>query len=100
MIQAAHSGKQIIVEGSEDGKTSSEVELKLLNVARASLQELPEDDLDYMKSHNLPVWNRQNPRYEAMRQFSHDINDYDAYASLSKEEIAKLKAEIEVPMKS
>ena len=40
MVQAARSGKQNIVEGIEDGNTSSEMELKLLNVARASVQEL------------------------------------------------------------
>lgn len=84
MVQAARSGKQNIVEGSEDGKTSSEMELKLLNVARASLQELREDYIDYLKSHSLPVWDRKHPRYEAMRQFCHDNNDYDAYASMSE----------------
>ena len=46
MVQAARSGKQNIVEGSEDGKTSSEMEIKLINVARSSLQELREDYLD------------------------------------------------------
>ena len=40
MVQAARSGKQNIVEGSEDGQTSSETEIKLLNVARGSLHEL------------------------------------------------------------
>ena len=43
MVQAARSGKQNIVEGSEDGQTSSEMEIKLLNVARGSLQELRAD---------------------------------------------------------
>ena len=40
MVQAARSCKQNIVEGSEDGKTSTEMELKLLNVARGSVDEL------------------------------------------------------------
>jgi len=44
MVQAARSGKQNIVEGSEDGQTSSEMEIKLLNVARGSLQELRSDN--------------------------------------------------------
>ena len=48
MVQAARSGKQNIVEGSEDGPTSSEMEIKLLNVARASLQELRADYHDYL----------------------------------------------------
>jgi four helix bundle protein len=54
MTQAARSGKQNIVEGSEDGKTSTEMELKLLNVARSSIQELREDYADYLKTRNLP----------------------------------------------
>ena len=53
MVQAARSGKQNIVEGSEDGKTSTEMELKLLNVARASIGELREDYEDYLKSHSF-----------------------------------------------
>ena len=51
MVQAARSGKQNIVEGTADGVTSTEMELKLLNVARASIQELLEDYEDYIISH-------------------------------------------------
>ena len=94
MIQAARSGKQNIVEGSEDGKTSTEMELKLLNVARASLQELCEDYKDYLKSHNLPLWDSSNDRYERMRLFCRAHNDYDAYSQIaekmSDEEMANL----------
>lgn len=43
MVQAARSGKQNIIEGTEDGVTSTEMELKLINVARSSLQELRAD---------------------------------------------------------
>ena len=50
MLQAARSGRQNIVEGSEDGKTSTEMELKLLNVARASIGELRQDFDDFLKS--------------------------------------------------
>ena len=46
MVQAARSGKQNIVEGLADGVTSTEMELKLLNVARASIKELKEDYID------------------------------------------------------
>lgn len=53
MIQAARSGKQNIIEGSADGVTSMEMELKLLNVARSSIQELQEDYDDYIKSRHL-----------------------------------------------
>lgn len=56
MVQAARSCKQNIVEGSEDGATSTEMELKLLNVARASNAELREDYLDFIKRHHLVQW--------------------------------------------
>lgn len=53
VIQAARSCKQNIVEGLADGVTSTEMQLKLLNVARASLKELREDFEDYLKSRHL-----------------------------------------------
>lgn len=56
MIQAARSGKQNIVEGLEDGRTSTEMELRLLNVARSSLQELREDYEDYAGTRHLTIW--------------------------------------------
>lgn len=82
MVQAARSGKQNIIEGSEDGLTSSEMEIKLLNVARGSLQELRADYQDYIKSHHLEVWNTDNPRQLRLRDFCYSNNDYDAYASM------------------
>lgn len=68
MVQAARSGKQNIIEGSEDGKTSTEMELKLLNVARSSIHELREDFKDYLLSRRLPLWDKQHPRYAKMRK--------------------------------
>ena len=76
MIQAARSGKQNIVEGSEDGKTSTEMELKLLNVARASIGELREDYEDYLKSHGLILWDRQHVRFDGMLAFCREHNDF------------------------
>ena len=55
MVQAARSGKQNIIEGTEDGVTSTEMELKLINVARSSLQELRADYEDYIKSRHLEL---------------------------------------------
>ena len=55
MVQAARSGKQNIVEGTEAGVASTETELKLLNVARASLKELREDYEDYLNVRHLPI---------------------------------------------
>ena len=62
MVQAARSGKQNIVEGTEDGEASTEMHIKLLNVARASLQELREDYRDYLLSRhlNLPYMDNWN----------------------------------------
>lgn len=94
MVQAARSGKQNIVEGSEDGKTSTEMELKLLNVARASIWELREDYEDYLKSHNLEKWNNQHPRFGAMLDFCKENNDYESYSAmverLSEEEFCNM----------
>lgn len=56
VIQAARSCKQNIVEGLADGVTSTEMQLKLLNVARASLKELREDFEDYIKSRHLKFY--------------------------------------------
>ncbi|ERJ78735.1 four helix bundle suffix domain-containing protein [Prevotella melaninogenica] len=57
MIQAAHSGKQNIAEGCAASTTSAETEIKLVNVARASLQELLIDYEDYLRVRNLIKWN-------------------------------------------
>lgn len=84
MVQAARSGKQNIVEGSEDGKTSTEMEVKLLNVARASIGELREDYLDYLKSHNLQLWDSKHPRFDAMVDFCRQHNDFADYAPLAE----------------
>ena len=82
MVQAARSGKQNIVEGSEDGKTSTEMELKLLNVARSSIGELRQDFEDYLKSRGLPVWTSADERFQPMQEFTKSHNllaDYEPY---------------------
>ena len=56
MVQAARSGKQNIAEGSSAGTTSRETEIKLLNVARASLDELLIDYEDYLRTRELEQW--------------------------------------------
>lgn len=79
MIQAARSGKQNIVEGSADGVTSMEMELKLLNVARSSIKELKEDYEDYISSRHLSRWANGNPRYDGMLKFCREHNCIDEY---------------------
>ena len=84
MVQAARSGKQNIVEGCADGVTSTEMELKLLNVARASIKELKEDYLDYIRSRGLTLWNAKHPRYNGLLSFCRTHNaleDYEPFFS-------------------
>ena len=94
MVQAARSGKQNIVEGSEDGQTSSEMEIKLMNVARGSLQELRADYNDYLNTHHLTIWDRDSKRQQRLRDFCHSHNDYSDYepllSKMSDEEMANL----------
>ena len=62
MVQAARSGVQNIAEGSQAAGTSKKTELKLTNVARASLEELPLDYEDFLRQRGLPLWERNDPR--------------------------------------
>ncbi len=62
MVQAARSGVQNIAEGSLASGTSKKTELKLTNVARASLEELRLDYEDYLRQRGLPCWERNDPR--------------------------------------
>lgn len=94
MVQAARSGKQNIVEGSEDGKTSTEMELKLLNVARASIGELRQDYDDFLKSRKLEVWTPADERFQPMQNFTkchNQLADYEPYFQLwAAEEMANV----------
>jgi four helix bundle suffix protein len=60
MIQSARSGKKNILEGSKASLTSKETELKLTNVARASLEELLDDYGDYLRARDLPIWDKNS----------------------------------------
>src|SRR5512141_2597719 len=66
MVQAARSGVQNIAEGSQASGTSKKTELKLTNVARASLEELKLDYEDFLRQRGLPLWERQDPRRAAL----------------------------------
>ncbi len=94
MVQAARSGKQNIVEGLADGVTSTEMELKLLNVARASFKELQEDYLDYLAAHGRARWDAQHPRYGALLAFCrahNDLADYEPhFEKWTDEEMANI----------
>jgi four helix bundle protein len=66
MVQAARSGKQNIAEGSKASGTSKKTELKLTNVARASLEELRLDYEDYLRKRGLEQWSRQDSRRDEL----------------------------------
>ena len=70
MVQAARSGKQNIAEGSVASATSKEMEIKLTNVARASLEELKEDYEDFLRTHNLPVWEKTHKLALRLRELN------------------------------
>lgn len=82
MVQAARSTKQNIVEGSSDGQTSMETELKLLGVARGSNQELLQDYQDYIKRKGYTEWYGQHPRFKGMHEFFRDHSKYEDYKDL------------------
>lgn len=67
MTQAARSGKQNIVEGSCASGISTETEIKLIGVARASLEEVLEDYRDYLRTHRLELWAKDDPRTLQLR---------------------------------
>jgi four helix bundle suffix protein len=68
MVQAARSGRQNIAEGSRASATSSQTELRLVNVARASLDELLLDYEDYLRQRNLPQWRKDDPEARGVRE--------------------------------
>ena len=68
MIQAARSGKQNILEGSAASGTSKETEIKLIGVARASLEELLKDYEDYLRVRDLELWNKNSKEAQYVRR--------------------------------
>ena len=79
MIQAARSGKQNIAEGAAAGNTSKETEIKLTNVAKASLQELLVDYEDYLRVRGLEQWQPTNPRLAQAQRACAAHNDSAYY---------------------
>ena len=83
MIQAARSGKQNIVEGYGDMATSKEMGMKLFNVARASLMELAEDYIDYLRVRGLRRWENDSQEMAVMTQLGAKHNDSEYFAELA-----------------
>jgi len=70
MVQAARSGKQNIAEASQASGTSKKTELKLVGVARASLEELLLDYQDFLRQRALPLWGKNHSQAEAVRKLA------------------------------
>ncbi len=70
MIQAARSGKQNIIEGSQASGTSKETEIKLTNVARASQEELLEDYRDFLRVRGLAEWTKEHRYTRRLRELN------------------------------
>ena len=77
MVQAARSGRQNIAEGSRASAASSQTELRLVNVARASLDELLLDYEDYLRQHGLRQWTKDDPEARAVRAVAKELDRTD-----------------------
>lgn len=82
MVQAARSGKQNIIEGSAASATSAKTEIKLVNVAKASLQELLEDYIDYLRTRGHRQWEEGSVELETMRQLGRNHSDAEYFMNL------------------
>ena len=98
MIQAARSGKQNIAEGSAASTTSRETELKLINVAKASLQELLIDYEDYLRVRELEQWQPDDARYQQTRAVLAKHNDSAYYREAIKIRSAETIANIAITL--
>lgn len=74
IVGAARSGKQNIAEGCQVSGTSKKSELKLLGVARGSLEELLQDFLDFLRQRGLAAWDKNDPRIQEIRKLAYKSN--------------------------
>jgi len=92
MVQAARSGRQNIAEGSQASGTSKKFELKLVSVARASLEELLLDYEDFLRQRGLTLWRKDHPIAQVVRRLAYEKNrsymTYRSYIEAASPEIA------------
>lgn len=97
MVQAARSGKQNIVEGSKASGTSKEMEIKLTNVARASLEELLEDYRDYLRVRDLRIWEKSSKEARYVRKLGNKSHTtYETYREFVDTRSAEVVANIAI----
>ncbi|MBO7300608.1 MAG: four helix bundle suffix domain-containing protein [Tidjanibacter sp.] len=96
MVQAARSGKQNIAEGSMASSTSTEMEIKLTNVAKASLQELLVDYEDFLRVRGLEQWGENDERHIRTRKVCSDHNNSEYYRKILPERSAETIANVAI----
>lgn len=97
MVQAARSGKQNIIEGSKASGTSKEMEIKLTNVARASLEELLEDYRDFLRVRDFAIWEKNSKEARYIRKLgSNPEAGYETYRSFVETRSAEIIANIAI----
>ena len=97
MIQAARSGKQNIAEGSKASKTSTETEIKLTNVARASLEELLIDYRDYLRTRSHILWEKDSKEALYIRKLGKQPKEsYETYREFADTRPAETVANIAI----
>jgi four helix bundle suffix protein len=95
MVQAARSGKQNILEGCQASGTSKEAEIKLVNVARASLEELLEDYRDFLRVRGEPLWEKSSREALFVRRLGAKKNrSYESYRTYIETRSAPVVANI------
>ena len=95
MIQSARSGKKNILEGSKAALTSKETEIKLTNVARASLEELLDDYRDFLRARDLPIWDKNSREARYVRRLGSKPNQtYEDYREFVETRPAEVVANI------
>uniref|UniRef100_UPI00261A3915 four helix bundle suffix domain-containing protein n=1 Tax=Prevotella sp. TaxID=59823 RepID=UPI00261A3915 len=98
MVQAARSGKQNIAEGASAGNTSKETEIKLTNVAKASLQELLVDYEDYLRVRGLEQWQPDDLRLAQAKRACAAHNDSAYYRNAIPKRSAETIANIAITL--
>jgi len=97
MVQAARSGKQNIAEGSKASATSTETEIKLTNVARASLEELLIDYQDFLRVRDLPQWDKNSKEALYVRKLGKQPDEtFETYRSFLETRPADILANIAI----
>lgn len=96
MVQAARSGKQNIVEGYHAGATSTEMELKLFNVAKSSLQELLADYEDFLRVRELRRWDRDSTEFIYAKTLGEKHNDSAFWMDIVRKREAETVANIAI----